>query len=261
MSDVLSSDDLAVLAAEYVLGTLDFEERKGATALLEVDHVFRARVRIWEHRLGELHLMVEPVEPDAQVLESIKTKIESLAPGITFAPPLAAEQSESQAEPAAEATSESEAPAAPEPSADAPAEAGDRPEKSESETAEPAVAAPIGADATANLIRELEEAAKLVPAAPDTTAAATALSPVQRGEVVEGAVEVPRPLRRWRLLAITMSLIAVMLAGLIGAWRFIPDRLPVQLQAATVLHLPVPEPPTPPPLPPPRREPPPSFDE
>ena len=38
MPDVLSNDELNALAAEYVLGTLDYEERKGASALLEVDH-------------------------------------------------------------------------------------------------------------------------------------------------------------------------------------------------------------------------------
>ena len=67
MSDVLNNDELNALAAEYVLGTLDFEERKGATSLLDVDHGFRGLVRIWERRFGELHLMVEPVEPDPKV--------------------------------------------------------------------------------------------------------------------------------------------------------------------------------------------------
>src|SRR5262245_10052607 len=75
MSDVLSSDDLEALAAEYVLGTLDTEERNGAIALLEVDHAFRGTVRIWERRLSELHLMVEPVEPDPKILERIKAKM------------------------------------------------------------------------------------------------------------------------------------------------------------------------------------------
>jgi hypothetical protein len=54
------------------------------------------------------------------------------------------------------------------------------------------------------------------------------------------------------------ALVALVLAGLIGAWRYFPDRLPAQLRATTVLKLP--EPP-PPPLPPPRKRPPPPFDE
>ena len=67
MPDVVSNDELNALAAEYVLGTLDYEERKGASALLEVDPTFRGIVRIWERRFGDLHLMVEAVEPDPQL--------------------------------------------------------------------------------------------------------------------------------------------------------------------------------------------------
>jgi hypothetical protein len=75
MSDVVSNDDLNALAAEYVLGTLDYEERKGANALLEVDPEFRAMVLIWERRFGELHLMVEAVEPDPAILARIKPRL------------------------------------------------------------------------------------------------------------------------------------------------------------------------------------------
>ncbi len=85
MSDVVSNDELNALAAEYVLGTLDYEERKGASALLEVDPAFRGIVRIWERRFGDLHLMVESVEPDPQLWVRIKPKmagIEQIAPAI-----------------------------------------------------------------------------------------------------------------------------------------------------------------------------------
>ena len=85
MSDVVSNDELNALAAEYVLGTLDYEERKGATALLEVDPTFRGIVRIWERRFGELHLMVEAVEPDPQIWARIKPKmagVEQATPAI-----------------------------------------------------------------------------------------------------------------------------------------------------------------------------------
>jgi hypothetical protein len=85
MSDVVSNDELNALAAEYVLGTLDYEERKGANALLEVDPTFRGIVRIWERRFGDLHLMVESVEPDPQLWVRIKPKmagIEQIAPAI-----------------------------------------------------------------------------------------------------------------------------------------------------------------------------------
>jgi hypothetical protein len=72
MSDV---DHTNALAAEYVLGTLDSEEREQARALLVADTAFAGKVVQWERRLGELHLMVEPVEPDAKIWARIKSKM------------------------------------------------------------------------------------------------------------------------------------------------------------------------------------------
>ena len=63
------------LAGEYVLGTLDFEERMQARTLLDADAAFAAKVELWEHRFGELHLMVEPVEPEAAIWARIKAKV------------------------------------------------------------------------------------------------------------------------------------------------------------------------------------------
>ena len=67
-------DQNEALAAEYVLGTLDSHERALARTLL-TDEAFAAKVRLWERRLGELHLMVEPVEPDAQIWPRIKGRM------------------------------------------------------------------------------------------------------------------------------------------------------------------------------------------
>ena len=76
MSQVMSAaDDPDALAAEYVLGTLDADERARRNALLARDQGFAAKVKVWERRLGELHLMVEPVEPDAEIWERIKAKL------------------------------------------------------------------------------------------------------------------------------------------------------------------------------------------
>jgi anti-sigma-K factor RskA len=72
MSDVAHTD---ALAAEYVLGTLDSDEREQARALLRTDAAFAVKVSQWERRLGELHLMVEPVEPDAGIWARIKSKM------------------------------------------------------------------------------------------------------------------------------------------------------------------------------------------
>ncbi|MFZ0990119.1 MAG: hypothetical protein WAN27_20600, partial [Xanthobacteraceae bacterium] len=69
-------DDRDALAAEYVLGTLSAEERDQAEALLAKDAGFAEVVRLWEHRLGELNVMVEAVEPPPDLWERIKTGID-----------------------------------------------------------------------------------------------------------------------------------------------------------------------------------------
>jgi hypothetical protein len=80
MSNLVIDEDTDLLAAEFVLGTLDSEERANAQSQLRMDHGFIAMVRIWERRFCELHLMVEPVEPDAKILQRIKAKIAEIAP-------------------------------------------------------------------------------------------------------------------------------------------------------------------------------------
>jgi len=65
-------EDRDGFATEYVLGTLDAEERAQADALLLVDQDFAAKVREWERRLGELNVLVAPIEPPAPVWDRIK---------------------------------------------------------------------------------------------------------------------------------------------------------------------------------------------
>jgi anti-sigma-K factor RskA len=72
----MQDDDRDALAAEYVLGTLSVEERDHAEALLARDAGFAETVRLWEHRLGELNVMVEAVEPPPDVWELIKDGID-----------------------------------------------------------------------------------------------------------------------------------------------------------------------------------------
>jgi hypothetical protein len=82
-------DHMDALAAEYVLGSLDFEERARARNLLEADPTFAAKVQLWERRFGELHLMVEPVEPDSSIWVRIKAKLPEVQQGIrALEPPL-----------------------------------------------------------------------------------------------------------------------------------------------------------------------------
>ena len=68
-------DHMDGLAAEYVLGTLDVEEREQARTLLDTDVAFAAKVESWERRFGDLYLMVEPVEPDSAIWPRIKAKM------------------------------------------------------------------------------------------------------------------------------------------------------------------------------------------
>jgi hypothetical protein len=75
------------LAAEYVLGTLDLEERTRARTLLDADQAFAANVELWERRFGELHLMVEPVEPEAKVWARIKAKMSEVRQKTQFPEP------------------------------------------------------------------------------------------------------------------------------------------------------------------------------
>jgi anti-sigma-K factor RskA len=74
-------EDRDGFAAEYVLGTLDAEERAQADALMLVDAAFAASVRRWERRLGELQALVAPVEPPAPLWGRIKAGLASAGQG------------------------------------------------------------------------------------------------------------------------------------------------------------------------------------
>src|SRR5262249_61698136 len=80
-------DHVDALAAEYVLGSLDFEERARARNLLEADATFAAKVQRWERRVGGLHLMVEPGEADSSILGRIKAKLPEGQPRSPAPPP------------------------------------------------------------------------------------------------------------------------------------------------------------------------------
>jgi anti-sigma-K factor RskA len=69
MSDAPDRD---LLAAEYVLGTLEAEEAAEAVRLLQTDAVFAAAVREWEKRLTPLAAVVPPVAPSPQLWERIE---------------------------------------------------------------------------------------------------------------------------------------------------------------------------------------------
>lgn len=287
MSDLDHTD---ALAAEYVLGTLDADERAQARALLAADTGFAARVQFWERRLGELHLMVEPVEPEREIWPRIKARmLEPQAPPAAPLPEppepepaptvLTTEAPAAEAPtldaieavivettttltervvevPASEAAAASEAPPAPIadtiPISEAPAPPSDEPSiASAGLTPAPQLEMPLVESAT-------EPAA--APSPPPPPVAVPALEPEERPappvESQQAVMVVHRRLRRWRAFAILLALAVAAVVALLAAWRFAPDRVPSALQPLALMQrigiaLPAP-------APPPRRPPPPS---
>lgn len=76
---MMMDEDHIVLAAEWVLGTLDADEFEKAEALITSEPEFAAMVREWERRLGELNAMVAPIEPPVDVLDKIRSRIAGVA--------------------------------------------------------------------------------------------------------------------------------------------------------------------------------------
>ena len=65
------------LAAEYVLGTLDAEERAAAWARLRADSVFAAAVADWERRLGPLAEAAPEATPPADLFMRIEARLDT----------------------------------------------------------------------------------------------------------------------------------------------------------------------------------------
>jgi anti-sigma-K factor RskA len=82
MTDETGSPDM--LAAEYVLGTLADDERRRADALRASDPRFERLVRYWEHRLGQLHAMVQPIEPPPEIWARVQARVAGAEPGLTM---------------------------------------------------------------------------------------------------------------------------------------------------------------------------------
>jgi anti-sigma-K factor RskA len=193
----MQDEERDALAAEYVLGTLSVAERDEAEALLGRDAGFAETVRVWEHRLGELNVMVEAVEPPPDLWERIKTGIDGAERrSQTGAPELGGSQSE-PAEPLPPPVSPVEAAAGSEPSVqtvpDLLAEAAQSSE--DSKTAE--LASPLlPSQPAAEFDDRLPRSTVPQPAGAETAAAD------QNAEF-------------WRGIAMGASVIAVLLAGFI----------------------------------------------
>jgi anti-sigma-K factor RskA len=81
------SEDHIVLAAEYVLGTLDAEERAQVDTMMSVDADFMALVESWERKLGELNVMVGSVEPPPELWDRIRVAASLSSPQLPLVLP------------------------------------------------------------------------------------------------------------------------------------------------------------------------------
>jgi anti-sigma-K factor RskA len=86
--DQNGKDDADVRAAEYVLGTLDPDERAQAQTELAASQEFAGLVQKWERRLGELNVLVAPVEPPPETWDKIKARVASETPVAPVVPPV-----------------------------------------------------------------------------------------------------------------------------------------------------------------------------
>jgi hypothetical protein len=237
--------DPDALAAEYVLGTLDADERATARNMLATDEAFAAKVKAWERRLGELHLMVEPVDPDGKIWDRVRAKVPEVPQDAPARPP-----EPEPAPPAAPAAPSpppaAEAPvAAPEPAAPrAPFEPPRPPVEPPPPLAEPprpsaeaAPAAPPPAEPVAAPAPPLQPPPALTPGP-----RIPPVEPEQREypeppEEAHAVAVVRRRLLRWRIFAVLMTLVVLAIAGLVAAWRFAPEHVPPVLKPVEVLRL------------------------
>jgi anti-sigma-K factor RskA len=72
---VADADDLEALAGEYVLGTLDADERRAAEARLTADAAFRSAVAGWARRLQPLADLAPDARPPADAFARILATI------------------------------------------------------------------------------------------------------------------------------------------------------------------------------------------
>jgi anti-sigma-K factor RskA len=246
-------DDRDALAAEYVLGTLSADEREQAESLLTLDSGFAEIVRIWEHRLGELNVMVEAVEPPADIWDKVRTEIESARGEDTEATHAAAasEAIVGDGEPQSAATSLSETVSdeAPEPGFDlVPDLLSERTQDLDSADQ------PKALDTSEHTTHELDEtslvnalASTLLPQASPAPPAPKfdgrlppsppAVAPPE-GDAHADYVALRGGLQRWRSLALALGAVAAVLAAYVGLAKFAPGLTQAGRQSQPALAAP-----------------------
>lgn len=76
----MADEDFDSLAGEYVLGTLDAEERRAFLRRLGRDPGAVSAVVAWQERLAPLALALEPVEPPATLFPRIEAALDGARP-------------------------------------------------------------------------------------------------------------------------------------------------------------------------------------
>lgn len=263
--DVIAAPDTDVLAGEYVLGTLDPDERAAAHNLIAADAAFAAKVKVWERRLGELHLMVEPIEPEGDLWPRIKARLPEPEPqpepAITL--PEFNLELEPEPEPKEERAAEPELPrpfpfeptATPEPT-DGPADESATPSVEHvAENGKAAEASPPDVIELPSWEPAASEPAVAKPAPPEPPVAeapvkppATAPAPLPsfiapKAKPVAATLEIEQKLRSvrrhlagWRVLAAVMALALVALGALVAVWRYAPERVPPALRPVALMR-------------------------
>jgi anti-sigma-K factor RskA len=70
------TDDTDLLVGEYVIGTLESDERRKLEEIAEREPTVAAAVMVWERRLAPLHELIVPVEPPAGIWDKIAAKLD-----------------------------------------------------------------------------------------------------------------------------------------------------------------------------------------
>lgn len=210
------TEDHIALAAEYVLGTLDADERAQVETMMAVDKAFADVVQGWAYRLGVLNQMVGMIEPRPIVWENIRSELArtdfaqespALPEGSPPPPPPAPELSSLDAAPA-ELPSEDTKQPAPQP-----------PEAEQSGTVQPA----------SDAIPDIAPIFMPQVHAPDPEVARTPPPPVADNTNV---IRLESRVKRWRTIASAVGALAAALLVTLSLQILQPDALPGALRPA-----------------------------
>jgi anti-sigma-K factor RskA len=75
-----NSEELHMLAGEFVLGVLDADEAREVTTALTTNAELRRAVAFWEEQLHPLSTPISPAEPPVGTWQAIETRIKEAAP-------------------------------------------------------------------------------------------------------------------------------------------------------------------------------------